>query len=101
MDLISRDKAQDAVFSKEDIMGYMDGVEDGDINRTIRSAIRLIERVPSAFEGKTNGYVIISLYPNLKYTIQNGRVVTTIGVASSFDLEWWNSPYRKGGEGDK
>lgn len=49
-------------------------------------------------EGMTNGEVLISLYPNLKYTIQNGRVVTTIGVASSFDLDWWNSPYQKGGE---
>ncbi len=46
-------------------------------------------------EGATNGDILISLYPNLKYTIQNGRVVTTIGVASSFDRDWWNSPYRK------
>lgn len=46
--------------------------------------------------GTTNGDAIISLYPNLKYTIQNGRVVTTIGVVSSFDLDWWNSPYQKG-----
>lgn len=46
----------------------------------------------------TNGEAIISLYPDLKYTIQNGRVLTTIGVASSFDLDWWNAPYQKGGE---
>lgn len=50
------------------------------------------------FDGMTNGDVIISLYPNLKYTIRNGRVITTIGVASSFDLEWWNAPYQKGGK---
>jgi len=49
-------------------------------------------------DNATNGDVLISLYPNLKYTIQNGRVVTTIGVASSFDLDWWNSPYQKGGK---
>ena len=46
----------------------------------------------------TNGDVLISLYPNLKYTIQNGRVITTIGVASSFDLDWWNAPYQRGGK---
>ena len=57
-----------------------------------------IASFPTAFKGKTNGDVIISLYPNLKYTIRNGRVVTTIGVASSFDLEWWNSPYIGGKE---
>lgn len=49
-------------------------------------------------DGMTNGEVIMSLYPDLKYTIQNGRVVTTIGVASSFDLEWWNAPHKKGGK---
>ena len=53
-----------------------------------------VKNAPSAFEGMTNGEVIISLYPNLKYTIQSGRVVTTIGVASSFDLDWWNAPYK-------
>lgn len=49
--------------------------------------------------GMTNGDAIISLYPDLKYTIQNGRVITTIGVASSFDLEWWNTPYKAESEG--
>ena len=44
--------------------------------------------------GMTNGGVLIILYPNLKYTIQNDRVVTTIGVAASFDLDWWNAPYK-------
>ncbi len=64
------------------------------ITETIRTIVTLdtIE-LP---ENPTNGDMLISLYPNLKYTIQNGRVVTTIGVASSFDLEWWNTPYKRG-----
>lgn len=45
----------------------------------------------------SNGYMITSLYPDLKYTIQGDRIVTTIGLAASFDLEWWNAPW----EGDK
>ena len=49
-------------------------------------------------DNATNGDVLISLYPNLKYTIQNGRVGTSIGLASSFDLDWWNAPYQKGGK---
>ncbi len=48
-------------------------------------------------DNATNGDMIIEVFPELKYTIQNGRVVTTIGIASSFDLDWWNAPY-KGGE---
>ena len=50
------------------------------------------------YDGMTNGDMIISLYPNLKYTIRNGRVLTTIGVASTFDIDWWNAPYQKGGD---
>jgi len=59
---------------------------------------RLIKYGTPIPDNATNGDVLISLYPNLKYTIQNGRVVTTIGVASSFDLDWWNAPYQKGGK---
>jgi hypothetical protein len=87
------------LISREAVANYVDNMpseltEDG--RRMIRQ-IRVKEFIAdcsSAFEGMTNGEVIISLYPNLKYTIQNGRVVTTIGVASSFDLDWWNTPYK-------
>ena len=58
------------------------------------------ENPNKCFDGMTNGEALISLYPDLKYSIQilNGRVVTTIGVASSFDLDWWNAPYKKKSE---
>lgn len=81
MDLISREKAT-RYLAKARMIGDDRPMSD------------ICSEIPSAFEGKTNGGVLISLYPNLKYTIQNGRVVTTIGVASSFDLEWWNAPYK-------
>lgn len=50
--------------------------------------------------GMTNGEVLCILFPNMHYTLsdKSPRVVTTIGVASSFDLEWWNAPYKKDGE---
>lgn len=54
------------------------------------------ETVLSIPENPTNGDMIVSLYPNLRYVIQNGRVVTTIGVATSFDLDWWNAPWEGG-----
>jgi len=94
MDLISRDKAQDAIFSKEDIRNNMDGADDGDINRTIRSAIRLIEGLPSAFEGMTNGEVIQALFPEVKVEI-NGFLVRCVFIEHEFTtlLEWWNAPY--------
>lgn len=50
-------------------------------------------------ENPTNGDVLIALYPNLKYCIHNDRVVTTIGIASSFDLKWWNAPWKENNNG--
>lgn len=46
-------------------------------------------------EGATNGEALCMLFPNMHYTLsdKSPRVVTTIGVASSFDMDWWNSPY--------
>ena len=47
-------------------------------------------------KGVTNGAVLCMLFPNLHYTLsdKSSRVVTTIGVASSFDVDWWNAPYK-------
>ena len=46
------------------------------------------------YKGMTNGEVLCTMFPSLHYTLSdNGRIVTTIGVASSFDKEWWDSPY--------
>lgn len=87
MDLISR---EDVITIATSSCLDLDSYDDTD------EFCNEVKELPSAFEGMTNGGVIISLYPDLKYTIQNGRVITTIGVASSFDLEWWNSPYKKG-----
>lgn len=71
-------------MSPEEVSAIKEAIER---NKVAISALK-------GFKGMTNGGMIISLYPNLKYTIQNGRVVITIGVASSFDLDWWNAPYK-------
>ena len=52
-------------------------------------------------DGATNGDVLCLIFPNLHYTLSDKspmRVVTTIGIASSFDANWWNTPYKRGGE---
>lgn len=48
----------------------------------------------------TNGDVLKVLFPDLKYSIEisTGKVITMMCGGSSFDLKWWNAPYRKGGE---
>jgi hypothetical protein len=48
-------------------------------------------------KGAINGDVLCSMFPNMHYTLseKTSRVVTTIGGVSSFDVDWWNSPYKE------
>ena len=43
----------------------------------------------------TNGEKLCIDFPNMRYTISEHRVITTIGVATSFDLDWWNTEYKE------
>lgn len=54
-------------------------------------------------ENVTNGEILCMMFPNMHYTLSENkqRVVTTIGIVSSFDLEWWNAPYKVESEGKK
>ena len=49
----------------------------------------------------TNGEILCMLFPNMHYILsdKSPRVVTTIGVASSFDIDWWNASYKAESEG--
>lgn len=44
----------------------------------------------------TNGEKLCEIFPDMHYTLSDKthRVVTTIGVCASFDIEWWNSEYK-------
>lgn len=41
-------------------------------------------------ENATNGEALCSLFPNIRYIVGDKyeRIITNIGVASSFDKEW-------------
>ena len=43
----------------------------------------------------TNGEKLCIDFPNMGYIISEHRVITTIGVANSFDLDWWNAEYEE------
>ncbi len=43
----------------------------------------------------TNGEKLCIDFPNMGYVISGHRVITTIGVANSFDLDWWNAKYQE------
>lgn len=48
-------------------------------------------------ENATNGEALCLLFPNMRCVVGDTyeRIITTIGVASSFDKEWWNEPYKR------
>lgn len=56
-----------------------------------------LKRIVVLPDNATNGEVLCMLFPNMHYTLSDisPRVVTTIGVGSSFDKDWWNAPYKK------
>lgn len=81
---------------KESAEHHANNTREEVLLRRDRDIIRALPPVTPTFpKCATNGEAIIRAFPNLKYNIQNGRVITTIGVASSFDLEWWNAPYKE------
>lgn len=43
----------------------------------------------------TNGEKLCIDFPNMRYIISEHRVITTIGIAASFDLDWWNAEYKE------
>ena len=63
-----------------------------------------IDDAPTIFEisdNATNGDVIKVLYPNADIEIHNITVYVIFDMRSnviSFDLDWWNAPYQKGGK---
>ena len=89
-----------------------------DINEDVRIAISRMGllRIPDEMQKKvdeaiqrgtpipdnaTNGDVIKVLYPNADIEIHNITVYVIFDMRSnviSFDLDWWNAPYQKGGK---
>ena len=57
-------------------------------------------------KGTTNGDMIKALFPNLEYAIEEELENATMFVFTqsecafytSFDLNWWNAPYKRGNE---
>lgn len=76
------------------VSGGLENHDLSSLHNRVDALSFVIPKQKTSFDGMTNGEMLMSLYPNLKYLIQNGRVITTIGVASSFDLDWWNEPYK-------
>ena len=94
-DLINREEALMCLTGE-----YLEGQEyklDDEIHKFIKR-MQNVPTVPAIRipNNATNGEILCSIFPNMHYTLseKTPRVITTIGVASSFDIDWWNAPYK-------
>lgn len=88
----------DRLISENLLLRLFDGKVEQELPLFSKTMTKIIKGLPSAYKGMTNGEVLCTMFPSLHYTLSdNGRIVTTIGVASSFDKEWWDSPYSEEG----
>lgn len=99
MDLISRDKA----LADDGLLEFHRYDDYSKMRKYLKS-------IPSAFEGMTNGEVIKALFPEIDthdfgITVHATERVTCCGdkhcrgsISYDFWKEWWNAPYKRGGE---
>lgn len=76
------------LISKEELKDYLEkNISFGGTEKKFKF-YDMIDSLPSAFEGMTNGKVFMSIFPS---------AVDEEEAKWFFGLMWWNSPY-KGGE---
>lgn len=72
-----------------------------DLNDCV-TTIKALENGTPIPDNATNGDVIKAMFPNADIEIHNITVYVIFDMRSnviSFDLDWWNAPYQKGGKG--
>ena len=57
--------------------------------------VHAISKIPSAYEGMTNGEVMQIVFPY--ETIYKGEFGYDLG-GCTIDFDWWNSPYSEGSD---
>ena len=73
-----------------------------EVNKSIEEwGLENVENVILIKNGATNGDVIKVLYPNADIEIHNITVYVIFDMRSnviSFNLDWWNAPYKRSWE---
>lgn len=71
------------------------------LNPNRRAMLDALDKSKGAFDGMTNGEVIIAVFPTAEIieTTYNGFYVVEVwfdGFLVRFRREWWNAKYKKG-----
>lgn len=73
---------------------------DTDISAMCYDILDVLSRCVEIPDNVTNGDIMQTMFPNADIEIHNITVYVIFDMRSnviSFDLDWWNSPYQKGG----
>ena len=73
---------------------------DTNISMMCSDVLKVLENCIEIPNGATNGDMIKTMFPNIEIEGIGGEIkcIATKNGTSYFALDWWNAPYKKGGE---
>ena len=73
---------------------------DTNISMMCSDVLKVLENCIEIPNGATNGDMIKTIFPNIEIEGIGGEIkcIATQNGTSYFALDWWNAPYKKGGE---
>ena len=76
---------------------------DTNISMMCSDVLKVLENCIEIPNGATNGDMIKTMFPNIEIEGIGGEIIKCIAVqigfgTSYFALDWWNAPYKGGGE---
>ena len=64
----------------------------------VKTGLENVQNIVLIKNGATNGDIINAMFPNADIEIHNITVYVMFDNVTSFDLDWWNALYKKGGK---
>ena len=73
---------------------------DTNISMMCSDVLKVLENCIEIPNGATNGDMIKTMFPNIEIEGIGGEIkcIAVKNGTSYFALDWWNAPYKKGGE---
>ena len=90
-------------MTKEELtrnLKYTEEKHRNDFDTNISDVLKVLENRIEIPNGATNGDMIKTMFPNIEIEGIGGEIkcIATKNGTSYFALDWWNAPYKKGGE---
>ena len=90
-------------MTKEELTRNLKYTEENKVNTfdtNISDVLKVLENCIEIPNGATNGDMIKTMFPNIEIEGIGGEIkcIAAKNGTSYFALDWWNAPYKKGGE---